>query len=249
MKQAFNKKILAWLIAVVLVLALTVGGCAVYILDYYRADLDAIAVFAAGTQVTKTELSGHGMAYGDPNADAGLIFYPGGKVEYTAYEPLMVELASHGMLCILLEVTMNLAVLDVNAAEGIIERYPDVEHWYIGGHSLGGTVAAMYDAKRSEDFDGIILLGSYSSTDLSGVSQRALLLYGSEDEVMNREKYHDCKSNLPQNLTEIEIEGACHAYFGMYGAQKGDGTPTMSPEEQIRLSADHIAKFIFEGGN
>ena len=247
MNRVNKRKIVIWITSVTLTVALLVGGCALYVSDYYRADLDAIEAFSADADVTKTVISSNGIAYGDSDAVAGFIFYPGGKVEYTAYEPLMIELASRGVLCILIEMPFNLAVLDMNAADGFCELYPEVERWYIGGHSLGGSMAAYYVAEQGEKFDGIVLLGSYSSVDLSGSSLRALSIYGSEDEVMNRKKYEKYKSNLPSDFTEIEIEGGCHAYFGMYGLQDGDGSPKLSAEEQISASADHISEFIFGG--
>lgn len=247
MKRVNHKKFLAWSVSILLVLALTVGGCAMYVLDDYRADLDAIEAFSAGSQVTRTAIPGVGHAYGESDARAGFIFYPGGKVEYAAYEPLMREVASRGVLCVLVEMPLNLAVLDMNAADGICERYPGIEHWYIGGHSLGGSMAAYYVEKHGEAFDGIVFLGSYSSADLSELSVAALSVFGSEDRVMNREKYDKYKSNLPAGFTEIEMEGGCHAYFGMYSEQDGDGVPTLSAEEQIRVSAEHISKFILGG--
>jgi alpha-beta hydrolase superfamily lysophospholipase len=143
----------------------------------------------------------------------------------------------------------NLAVLDMNAADGIRELYPEIDHWYIGGHSLGGSIAASYAAKNSEDFDGVILLASYSTTDISATTLDVLSIYGSEDNVMNREKYEKYKKNLPTDLIEIVIDGGCHAYFGMYGEQEGDGTPTLSAEEQIRVSADYISDFVLKGKN
>jgi dienelactone hydrolase len=170
-------------------------------------------------------------------------------VEYTAYEPLMMELASNGVFCVLIEMPFNLAVLDMNAADGIRELYPEIEHWYIGGHSLGGSMAASYVEKHAEDFDGIILLGSYSTADLTSTNLSALSLYGSEDGVMNREKYEKYKKNLPTDLIEIKIDGGCHAYFGMYGDQDGDGKPSMSPEEQIKLTAEYITDLILKGEN
>ena len=248
MKILNNKKTLIWIASIVLTLALIVGGCAIYVSDYYRADLDAIAAFSSGTSVTKTVVYDGVIAYGDTASESGIIFYPGGKVEYTAYEPLMIELASRGVLCVLIEMPFNLAVLDVNAADGIRENYPDVSRWYIGGHSLGGSMAAFYVAEHTDSFDGLILLGSYSTADLSSGDVDVLSLFGSEDGVMNREKYAKYKKNLPADFTEIEIVGGCHAYFGMYGAQDGDGAPSLSAAEQIRLSADHISVFIFKGG-
>ncbi len=247
MKHFKNKKVVIWLSSIVLVIALSISGCAIYVSDYYRADVTAIESFVFDANVTKTTLYSGAVAYGDLNAKYGFILYPGGKVEYTAYEPLMMELASNGVLCILIEMPFNLAVLDMNAADGIRELYPDVEYWYIGGHSLGGSMAASYIAKHSEEFDGLILLGSYSTADVSRTALDVLSIYGSEDGVMNREKYDKYKKNLPSDLTEIVIEGGCHAYFGMYGEQKGDGSPAISVEEQIRITADHILDFISKG--
>ena len=232
---------------IILFFSLIVGCFALYVSDYYHADFDAIEAFSAENGVTKTLLSDGVISYGEADLNVGFIFYPGGKVEYTAYEPLMIELASRGILCILVEMPFNLAVLDISAADGLCELYPEIDRWYIGGHSLGASMAASYLAKNTENFDGIVLLASYSTADLSATTLDALSLYGSEDNVMNREKYEKYKENLPAALTEIVIQGGCHAYFGMYGEQEGDGVPTVTAEEQIHISADYISKFIFEG--
>ena len=103
-------------------------------------------------------------------------------------------------------------------------------------------MAASYLADHIEDYDGLILLGSYSTADLSETDLTVLSVYGSEDKVMNRDKYHEYKSNLPGDFIEVVIEGGCHAYFGMYGAQEGDGEPAISNEQQIFLTAEQIFK-------
>lgn len=64
------------------------------------------------------------------------------------------------------------------------------------------------------------------------------------DSVMNRVKYDENKANLPRDYTEIIIDGGCHAYFGMYGTQDGDGKPAISNEKQISLTAEHILKMM-----
>jgi dienelactone hydrolase len=167
-------------------------------------------------------------------------------VEYTAYIPLMKALASEGILGVLVEMPFHLAVLDIDAAEGIREQYPQVEQWYIGGHSLGGSMAAAYLAEEADDFEGLILLGSYSTTDLSETDLSVVSIYGSEDLVMNREKYEENKANLPDEFSEVILDGGCHAYFGMYGAQEGDGTPEISNEEQIALTVDAISEMVLD---
>lgn len=239
-----KRKIFIWVTSVVVVLAVIVGACAIYVNDYYRADTEAIAAFAPMNNITKEVLDDNTIVYAPEDATTGFIFYPGGKVEYTAYVPLMQACADRGILCVLVEMPFNLAVFDMNAAEGIQEKYPEIEDWYIGGHSLGGSMAASYLADNADDYEGLVLLGSYSATDLSGTDLDVLSVYGSEDKVLNREKYDENKSNLPDGFTEIIIDGGCHAYFGMYGAQDGDGTPTITNKEQINLTVDEIAKLM-----
>ena len=211
---------------------------------YYHTDAAAVEAFAPGIAVEQSTLADDTMVFAPEGAETGLIFYPGGKVEYTAYEPLMEALAAEGIFCALVEMPFNLAVFDVNAAEGIREQYPEIEDWYLGGHSLGGSMAAAYLAEHAEDFEGLILLGSYSTADLSDTELKALSVYGSEDGVLNRENYEENRKNLPGDFTEVVIDGGCHAQFGMYGAQEGDGVPRITNTEQILRTAAEIKNWI-----
>lgn len=232
------------IITLILILSIMVGACAIYLSDYYHADRDAIVAFSSTNNMTAKTLEDDTIIYEPEAPTAGFIFYPGGKVEYTAYTPLMEACASEGILCALVEMPFNLAVLDVNAADGIQKLYPEIEEWYIGGHSLGGSMAASYLADYADAYEGLILLGSYSTADLSDTELSVLSIYGSEDRVMNQEKYNSNKSNLPNDFKEFVIEGGCHAYFGMYGAQDGDGTPTITNEDQIEFTVQEIMTMI-----
>ncbi|MBO5360624.1 MAG: alpha/beta hydrolase [Clostridia bacterium] len=229
--------------SVVLVVAIITGTAAGYLGDYYHAYDEAIDAFLPQSAIQKEE-NDNTIVFAPEGATKGLIFYPGGKVEYTAYIPLMQACAEKGILCVLVEMPFNLAVLDVNAADGIQNEYPEIEEWYIGGHSLGGSMAASYLADNAEDYEGLILLGSYSTADLSDTDLAVLSVFGSEDKVMNREKYQDNKSNLPSDFYEYIIDGGCHAYFGMYGAQNGDGMPTVTNEEQIHITVEKIVEIM-----
>jgi len=240
-KNKRKRKIVVSVALTVLILIIIAVVGAVYVRDYYRTDREAVEAFAPIKEVSVDLLDDNTLVFGPEKATKGFIFYPGGKVEYTAYQPLMAACAQQGILCILVEMPFNLAVLDIHAAEGIQRRYPEVEEWYIGGHSLGGSMAASYLADHVEEYRGLILLGSYSTADLSETDLAVLSVYGSEDTVMNRVKYDENKVNLPGNFKEIVLEGGCHAYFGMYGAQEGDGKPGISNEAQIFLTAEYIA--------
>lgn len=216
--------------------------CAAYLGDYYPADREQIEAFASEISPEPYTAENGCLVFGREDAGAGLIFYPGGKVEHTAYIPLMQSLASEEILCVLVEMPFRLAVLDVNAADGIRERYPQVENWYMAGHSLGGSMAAAYLEDRADAFDGLILLGAYSTADLSETDLSVLSIYGSEDLVMNREKYEQNREHLPEDFSEAVLEGGCHAYFGMYGPQEGDGIPSITNEEQIAATTELVAK-------
>ena len=240
-KRKTATRILAALLAVLALLAL---GVDLYAGDYYHADGVAVAALAPAGKVTVEQ--GKDMVVFQPEATAatGFIFYPGGKVEFTAYAPLLLELAEQGMQCVLLEMPLNLAVLDVNAADGIREQYPEIQTWYIGGHSLGGSMAASYAAKNARDFAGLILLASYSTADLRESDLKVLSVYGSEDGVLNMEKCREYSAMLPEDTVETVIPGGNHAGFGSYGAQEGDGAAAISQQEQVQQTAAAIAAFV-----
>lgn len=221
--------------------------CIAYLYNYYRADTDAIDAYALELTVDKQILEDNTIVYIPEAAEAGFIFYPGGKVEYTAYEPLMKTLASEGILCMLVEMPFHLAVFDINAADGLQNHFPEIDEWYIGGHSLGGSMAASYLSENTDAFEGLVLLGAYSTADFSTDDMDVLSIYGSADLVLNKGNYEENKVNLPDNFTEVVIEGGCHAYFGMYGAQNGDGVPSITNEDQIRITVEHIVAFIENG--
>lgn len=166
-------------------------------------------------------------------------------MEFTAYAPLMTALAEEDILCVLVKMPFHLAVLDMDAAEGIPAEYPEVERWYLGGHSLGGSMAAGYAAKQPEDYKGLILLAAYSTAGLTDTGLEVLSLYGDQDQVLNRGKYEQYRPNLPESTLETVIEGGNHANFGFYGPQEGDGESTISRQEQQAATVEAVRNLIF----
>lgn len=232
-----HKKLIVTLCVVTTLLLAVFIGCAAYVGDYYHAEDTAIAAMAGTNNYTIEEHAGN-IAFIPDEPISGLIFYPGGKVEHTAYAPLMSEFADNGILCVLIEMPFRLAVLDMNAADGIQDDFPQIEKWYIGGHSLGGAMAASYISNHADEFDGLLLLGAYSTADISDSGLSVISVYGSEDKVLNMEKYEENRNNFPQGFTELIIDGGCHSYFGNYGHQDGDGEPAVSMEEQIKQTVE-----------
>ena len=239
------KKATKTILAVCLTLLLVIGiGSYASVSDYYHADETALEAMSDQTDGIQIEQDRNVIWFIPEKPTTGLIFYPGGKVEHSAYAPLLRACAEQGILCALVQMPGNLAVLDANAADGLQQVHPEITAWYIAGHSLGGAMAANYAATHYEDYDGLILLAAYSTKDLNRTNLRVLSVYGSEDGVMNPETYEENRANLPADTIELILNGGCHAQFGSYGPQDGDGTPAISGEEQIRQTADAISAFI-----
>lgn len=240
-RQINKRKRLIPIISVITALLVVIGGFGIYASDYYHADSKVNIVAEGDTDEYTTEYIDKGIVFSPNEPKAGLIFYPGGKVEYTAYAPLMSELAERGVLCVLVKMPFNLAIFNINAADGIREEYPQITEWYIGGHSLGGAMAAVYASNHLANVKGLLLLGAYSTADLTDSGLKVVSLYGSEDKVLNLEKYEQSRSNLPTDFAELVIDGGCHSYFGDYGMQDGDGEPTITREEQFAITAQFFA--------
>ena len=93
----------------------------------------------------------------------------------------------------------------------IAAENPKVSAWYLGGHSLGGAMAASYLHDHLEAYRGLALLGSYSTVDLTASSSfKTATIYGSEDQVLNRSNYQENLKNLPANNVETIIAGGNH---------------------------------------
>lgn len=244
-KKKSKKGLIITLSVISAVLLIAVIAAVIYLNVYYKADETAVETFMEGG-IQGIEIEDGVFAFEPEEPVAGMIFYPGGKVDARSYFPLMQACAENGILAIIVEMPYRLAVFDVNAADGIKELYPEVEGWYIGGHSLGGSMAASYLSEHKAEFDGIILLASYSTEDLASGRLKALSIYGSNDGVLSLDKYQSNRENLPTNTLEYIISGGNHAGFGMYGEQSKDGASTLEVGEQIQITADQILNFVRE---
>jgi len=170
----------------------------------------------------------------DHETDTGLIFYPGGLVEPTAYAPILHKIAEKGVLVIITPMPLNLAILNTGTANGVIEAYPEISTWILAGHSLGGASAAIFAENNPGAIDAIVFWDSYppDSADLSDNTISAISIYGTTNDFPNTENFNDKKHLLPPDTRFIAIEGANHAQFGDYGPQKGDVVASISLAKQ-----------------
>lgn len=177
----------------------------------------------------------------------GLILYPGGRVEALAYAPTARAIAEHGFLVVLPEMRLNLAVFSPDIAEEIIASYPDIDTWAIGGHSLGGAMAARYAYLNPERISGLVLWASYpaESNNLSDMDNiQVLSISATLDGLATQEDIAAAKNLLPADTTWIEIVGGNHAGFGYYGPQDGDNSASISQEEQQEIIVEATMQFL-----
>ena len=215
------------------------AGCFAYLSIYTPAQDVTVEAFANSDGAKVSKIDGGYFVDGSGD-DKALVFYPGAKIDSKAYLPLMKKLADGGIDCFLLEVPMHMAIFDMNAADRITDNY-SYDTWILSGHSMGGIAAAKYAADH-DNVDGVVLLASYPTSQLP--EPTALLsIYGTEDKVLELKAYEDSKKYFPSNSKEVVIEGGNHAQFGNYGEQTGDGTATISRENQQDQTAKAILEF------
>jgi dienelactone hydrolase len=176
----------------------------------------------------------------------GFILYPGGHVDFRSYAPIAQEIASHGYRVSIVRMPLSLAVFGIDRADEVISAYPDMRYWVIGGHSLGGSMAAAYARSHSDKVQGVAFWASYPSTsdDLSITDLKGLSIYGSNDQVLNKDTFNATLDLLPHGTIMKVIQGGNHAQFGNYGLQPGDGIATISAVDQQTQAADLTARLL-----
>jgi dienelactone hydrolase len=167
---------------------------------------------------------------------SGLIFYPGGRVDPRSYAPAARELAAQGYLVAVPAMPLNLAIFDPNRADKIIAAHPEIARWTVGGHSLGGAMAAQYAHNRPGTVDGLVLWAAYATagSSLAGQPLAVTSIYAIDDGLLDQATIDQNRANLPATARYVAIAGGNHGQFGWYGEQSGDRPASISREEQQR---------------
>ncbi len=158
----------------------------------------------------------------------GLVFSPGARVDARAYATLLRPVAEAGYLVVILKQPFGLAITQIGQPAGPIADHPEITRWAVGGHSLGGVGAAWFAADNPGEVDGLLLWASFPNDDMSADGTLQVeSLSGSNDLLATPADIEKSRANLPPSSTFTVIDGGVHAFFGDYGAQPGDGQPTV----------------------
>jgi pimeloyl-ACP methyl ester carboxylesterase len=235
-----------WLLgAVALVLVLVVVGFVVWANNPLAPTPEALTALLPDTEVIVSQQNGWTVftpTAGDPVT--GFIFYPGGRVDARAYAPQLHAIAARGYLTILIPMPLNLAIFGLNSAADVVKAFPNVKHWAIGGHSLGGSMAARFVQGNPTAMQGLVFWASYPDIDLSQSGLKALSIYGTSDAVAKSDGIQNSHNLLPADAAFVAIEGGNHSQFGAYGLQPGDNAAGISAAEQLDQTVKATADLL-----
>ena len=236
------KKVLKAILGIFAIVIVTFFGMAIaYCSDYYPYEEKAAAALVSDDKVTVSY--DDNLIFFDGKGKKRLfIFYPGAKVASEAYAPLMRKIAEGGMDCVIVGMPSHMAIFSPDAAAVVMEKY-EYKKYFIGGHSLGGAVASSYAAEHPEGLCGVILFASYPTKKISD-ELTMLSVTGSEDGILNADRYNASRQYWPFWHSETTVDGGNHANFGDYGEQEGDGRALITAGRQRKEAADAVLDFI-----
>lgn len=244
------RKFFTWkrvLLAVVLLLALFVSGFVIWAGNPPSPMDEALPALQSDANVEITTVNGWTVF--SPTAEApttGFIFYPGGRVDARAYAPQLHAIAAQGYEVVLVPMPLNLAIFGLNSANDVIKAFPEIQHWAVGGHSLGGSMAARFVQSNPTAVQGLVFWASYPDIDLSSLDIEAVSIYGTNDGLAKPEVVKNSAKFLPSDAVFVPITGGDHSGFGWYGLQPGDNPADVSRDDQqaqtVTATVDLLAR-------
>jgi pimeloyl-ACP methyl ester carboxylesterase len=229
-----NMKVLKWIIiGLVVLLAVALAGFTIWAYTPLGPGQEALAALQSDAAVTVETSPWLTFTPTGAAPTTGFIFYPGGRVDARSYAPAARAIAEQGYFAAIVPMPFNLAVFGSGRADDVIAAHPEITRWAVGGHSLGGAMAASYLYNKGTNDDGLVLWASYPPKNES-LADRALpttSIYGTNDGVAST-TFEATRALLPPDAVFVPIEGGNHAQFGDYGPQPGDNPATISAAEQ-----------------
>lgn len=222
------------LITAALILAAAVAGFVIWGSNPLQSMPEALNALQSTQQVNVYTSPWFEFAPASKKPTARFILYPGARVDPRAYAPAARAIAEQGYLVIVPAMPLNFAIFGGNKAAEIITAHPEVIHWAMGGHSLGGVMAFSYSKQHEDKVQGLVLLAPYpaESDDLSQSGLKVSSIFAGQDGLATEAKVNSSRPLLSADTDWVDIAGGNHAQFGWYGEQPGDNPAEISHQAQ-----------------
>lgn len=239
MTKQTNKKKKIFLVAIATIVAIILLS-----FSYFRFSIYHPSESASSIATTATVRNKQVTEFKAKNSKLTVVFYPGALVEPDSYSIWAKKVAQAGYTVKIAHFPMNKAIFEPTIATKLVTRS---ERYVIGGHSLGGAMAARYvHEHHSANLKGVFFLAAYADEKgrLDKLSVPVLSITASNDGVIKQDKLITGQKYLPKATTFEIIKGGNHAGFGSYGSQKGDHKATISNQKQQQLVADKLISWL-----
>ena len=238
------RRALSWGLGALVALAgLAIATLAYWGRDVARPDASAIAALQSDSRVQVTTDGWLVFRPAGQRPRDGLIFYPGGKADAVAYAPLLREIAAAGFLVVETPAPLDLVMLTPNVALDVMAAFPDVQHWTVGGHSMGGLMAAEFAERHPDQLDGLLLWATYLTdiTVLSDFTAPTTSIYGTADVLSSVAEIDAGRHLLPDHTEYVQIAGGDHYQFGSFRNPPQSNASLARAEQQRAVVAASVA--------
>ena len=213
----------------------------------FSAEAPALAAMKSdGTVTVMEDATEIVMTPTGVESPVGVFFQPGARVDARAYSATLRPLVESGHLVIIAKQPLGIAFLSTGAFATTRAAHHSVTRWVVGGHSLGGLVAAIdaetFAEAARDPVVGLLFFASYPAKNIAQVNVAVLSISGSNDGLSTPGKIAAAKPTLPAAARYLVVKGAVHAHFGDYGPQQGDGNPAVSHDQaRAEIAAGSVA--------
>ncbi|MBN2107722.1 MAG: alpha/beta hydrolase [Deltaproteobacteria bacterium] len=170
-------------------------------------------------------------------ASTALIFYGGADCDARAYAPMAREIARAGFMMVLVKMPEDWALKAPERAAAVMEAFPAISVWAIGGHSMGGIAACEFAKEHLTEIAAVVLWASYPSNKnkLDQAEVKALSVSATNDGIYPPKTIEKSRAMLPADTVYVIIEGGNHQQFGWYTGDHEpiDGEATISRDNQM----------------
>ncbi len=186
------------------------------------------------------------------HAASALVFICGSGIHPEAYAPLLRPIADLGYPVFTIKLPYRFAPLDshksqaVTRARKVISGHPEITHWVIAGHSLGGALAARVARTTGGLHTAFVLIGTThpKEDDLTGIDAPFTKIYATNDGVAPVDRVMASRALLPKETNWVRIPGGNHSQFGHYGHQLFDGEATITREAQQAITREALLEAL-----